>query len=91
MKTILLVAPFTGIVCLVVLFLISFLCVHITRLVTFGWKYQQKKPVPKKSEPPPEPEKKAPAQQEPIYYIVERKKRRAKSTYGEPKQFRFKD
>ena len=91
MKNLLLVTPFTGVVCLLLLFLISFFCVHIARLVKFGWKYQQKKPAPKKSEPAPESEKKAPAPQEPIYYIVERKKRRAKPTYGEPKQFRFKD
>ena len=37
-------------------------------------------------------EKKAPAErpQEPIYYIVERKTRRAKPSYGEPKEIRFK-
>ena len=88
--SLLLIKPFVGFLCIILLFLISFLCVHIARLVLFGWKYQQTKPSPQKSEPPP-PEKKAPAPQEPVYYIVERKKRRAKSSYGEPKAFRFKE
>lgn len=89
------VSPALGIVWSALLFLFCFLLVHIARLVQFGWKYKNAdKPAPKNEGPPkpPQAEKKAPAEekpQEPIYYIVE-KKRRAKTTFSEPKQIRFK-
>ena len=83
--------PLVGALSVSLLFIISFLCVHIVRLVKFGWIYQRKKLAFQKSEPVPTPEKQAPKPQEPVYYIVERKKRRAKSSYGEPKAFRFKE
>ncbi len=98
MNSLLSALPALGVVWSVVLFLLCFLCVHIARLVKFGWKYQSAdKPREKRDEPvkKEQPEKKAPAEpaqnapQEPIYYIVE-KKRRAKTTFGEPKQIRFK-
>jgi len=88
---------------LVLLFLVCFFGVHVTRLAKLGWEYQKQNAKPVQPPSPPEKtapekqengEKKAPAQettaQEPIYYIVERKQRRAKASYGEPKQIRFK-
>ena len=87
-----------GILWLFLLFGACFLLVHIARLVKFGWKYHKGNDAPASStEPakpakPPEKEKPTPTgnpPQEPIYYIVE-KKRRAKTSFGEPKQIRFK-
>ena len=79
-----------GAFCILFLFALCFVCVHLFKYAEIGWKHR-KKP----AEPPPLPEKtekeKAPAPpQEPIYYIVERKKRRAKSSYSEPKEIHFK-
>ena len=78
-----------------VFFAVFFLCVHLSKLVKKGWlagkneKSASKKQEPKKEEKPKEkpPETTAP---EPVYYIVERKKKRTKSSYGEPKEFKFK-
>ena len=84
-----------GILWIFLLFGACFLLVHIARLVKFGWAYQKKNETPappKEPTKPPEKEKPTPAEttpQEPIYYIVE-KKRRAKTSFGEPKQIRFK-
>jgi hypothetical protein len=84
-----------GIVCLILLFVFCFLCIHLLKFAQIGWTYQNNQ-TEKPTEPPIEKaenkENKAPAQnpQEPIYYIVEKKTKRAKSSYGEPKQIRFK-
>lgn len=80
------------------LFIFSFAIIHIAKLVLIGWNHQEhekSKADQDKSTTTHSPEKeenKAPADnpQEPIYYIVERKTKRAKSSYGEPKQIRFK-
>ena len=84
-----------GIFCLILLFLFCFLCVHLIKFAQIGWKHQNKqpeKPTDNTAEKTENKENKAPAQnpQEPIYYIVEKKTKRAKSSYGEPKQIRFK-
>ena len=71
------------------LFGLCFLLVHLAKLVKLGWAHRT---TPPKATPTSEKEeKKAPAStpQEPVYYIVE-KKRRAKTSFGEPKQIRFK-
>ena len=82
-----------GIVCAVLLFVLCFSLVHLARLVKFGWKYQaqnQEKPTRTTEQKPaqeqPKPKQETPA---PVYYIVERK-RKAKPSYTEPKQIRFK-
>lgn len=87
-----------GLFWLIGLFLFCFFGVHLIILATVGWKYQN--PFPKKeckthTDPTSQKEDKenkapTPTAQEPIYYIVERKTKRAKSSYGEPKQIRFK-
>lgn len=81
---------------LILLFALCFLCVHVARLVKFGWLYQNK------DAPPAKPQEKPPQQQkneeskpaaspssEPVYYIVERK-RKTRSSYSEPKRIDFK-
>ena len=76
-----------GIFSIGLLFGICFLLVHLSKLIRLGWENRATpaKPTPEKEE------KKAPATtpQEPVYYIVE-KKRRAKTSFSEPKQIRFK-
>ena len=88
----LLATPVSGVIWLLLLFVFCFLGVHILRLAKFGWDSQKRKPPTPQKETPPE--KKAPAPpstaQEPVYYIVEKKKKRPKTSYGEPKEFRFK-
>ena len=75
---------------LLFLLIFCFVGTHIILLARIGWLHQIKKD-DKPQDEPKNTENKAPAQpQEPIYYIVERKTKRAKSSYGEPKQFRFK-
>lgn len=74
----------------IILFFLCFLAIHSIKLIRLGLKalnepknepiQQEKKPADRKSG----------AEKEPIYYIVERKKRRAKTSYTEPKEFRFK-
>ncbi len=74
------------------LFIVCFLGVHIVKLARRGYEETLKV---KKGEQPqqsaPEQEKK-PVQKtpEPVYYIVEKKKKRPKSSYSDPKEFRFK-
>ena len=74
---------------LIFLFIFCFLGVHIFRLALIGIESfrNEDSTEEEKSE-----EKKAPSEQpkEPIYYIVEKKTKRAKSSYSEPKQIRFK-
>jgi hypothetical protein len=77
-------------------FCLCFFCVHVAILAKRGWKLsfiknrikKEKPPIKaeKTTKTPPEPQK----QPEPVYYIVERKKKRAKSSYSEPKEIRFK-
>lgn len=89
-NNLLLSLPAQGFLWLIFLFIFSFGSVHIFILAKIGAENIHKKedaPKPKEEETKKE---KAPAAEEPIYYIVERKTRRAKPTYGEPKQIRFK-
>ena len=85
------VSPFLGFLAVGLLFGLCFLAVHAVKLAKIGWKNHPYSPQKKQ-----ETEQKTSAHeqtsqaQEPIYYIVERKKKRAKQTYSEPKEFRFK-
>ena len=85
----LLVSSALGVVWLVLLFGVCFLCVHIIRLAKLGRKYQKEKLTAVKT--PPQQQEKAPPKDtgEPVYYIVE-KKRRNKTSSGEPKRIQFK-
>jgi hypothetical protein len=70
----------SGLIYLVLLFIICFCFVHIIKLAYIGFK-SLKKPVQeevKKQEKTPKP----------VYYIVEKK--RAKRSYSEPKEIEFK-
>ena len=81
-----------GIGLTVFLFLLCFLIVHFFVLAKIGWQTRQQ--TSPKSEPQTQKETPAPKEKErePIYYIVERKRTRTrpKTTYSEPKEFRFK-
>lgn len=88
-QNLLLASPALGILWVTLLFGLCFLGVHILKLARIGWGAPKTPPKTEKKEEKVE-EKKAPATQEPIYYIVERKTRRAKSSYTEPKEIRFK-
>lgn len=89
-KNLLLASPIVGFVWIALLFGFCFLSVHILKLARIGWQAPKSQaPQPQEKEEKKE-EKKTPAPQEPIYYIVERKTRRAKSSYTEPKEIRFK-
>ena len=88
-KNLLLILPIVGLLWGILLFGLCFLGVHILKLARIGLD-TQKLPTTQKETEKKEEEKKAPAVQEPVYYIVERKTRRAKSTYTQPKEFRFK-
>lgn len=97
LKNLLSATAVLGVFWLLLIFGGCFFVVHIARLVCFGWLYQKKgktqtpkeeKNDEKKSETKekaPEPKPSA----EPVYYIVERK-RKARQSYGEPKEIRFK-
>ncbi|MBQ8322699.1 MAG: hypothetical protein IJX91_01900 [Clostridia bacterium] len=92
----LLISSAFGILWLSLIFALCFFFVHLVRLAKFGqtWRKEQtakSENAEKKDPPPAPPEKKAPPKEtgEPIYYIVERK-RRTKSSFGEPKQIKFK-
>ena len=87
----LLLSSAVGIFWLVFLFALCFLGIHVAKLARLGmsWRKQQRQTPPKpESEKKPPPEKKSDGA-EPVYYIVERKKR-TKSSFGEPKQIKFK-
>ncbi len=78
-----------GVFCLLFLFALVFVCVHILTCAKMGWRKGKKKPcdtaqenTAKEKAPAPPPE--------PIYYIVEKKRTRTKSKYGTPKEIRFK-
>ena len=82
----------SGIGLTVFLFLLCFLIVHFFVLAKIGWQTRQQ--TTNQNDPPAQKETPAPKEKErePIYYIVERKRTRArpKTTYSEPKEFRFK-
>lgn len=90
MQTLLLSSAF-GIFWLILLFALCFVGVHVLRLARIGQSYRKQERTVQKDEPvKEEPKQEAPpATSEPVYYIVERKKR-VKSSFGEPKQIRFK-
>ena len=69
-----------GILYLVLTFLGCFILVHFIKLAYLGLLAQKK---------PPEEEKKPEPKPEPIYYIVEKK--RAKKTYSNPREIKFKE
>ena len=83
--------PVKGFFCILLLFSFCFFLVHLARLVLIGAKTIQKvSPPPTEKKEEEKATKKALASQEPIYYIVEKKTRRAKPSYQEPKQIKFK-
>ena len=89
MKTFHLLAfsPVAGGFWLIMLFIFSFLLVHLLLFAKAGWEAKrQKKEPPRQEEKPAPPEKKQP---EPIYYIVEKKKKRPKSAYSPPREIHF--
>lgn len=90
LKNLLAVSPIVGLVWIALLFGFCFLGVHILKLAHIGWNAPKTQEKPQETNEEKKEEKKAPAKEEPIYYIVERKTRRAKSTYTEPKEIRFK-
>ena len=83
--------PFKGLLFLTLLFLVCLIGVHVVQLTKLGWEYKIKRATENESAEKQKEEKKPPTQDagEPVYYIVERKTRRVKSSYGEPKQIRF--
>lgn len=82
-------SPAQGLLWMLFIFVFCFLGVHVLKLALIGASNLQTKPpsTPEKTE-----EKKPLTEnpKEPVYYIVERKTRRAKSSYSEPKEIRFK-
>lgn len=93
MKNLLLSLPTQGFLWCILLFSVCIIGVHFTLLARLGATYCSEKQKQREDKAKEEKEKSAPAektQQEPIYYIVERKQRRAKPSYGEPKEIRFK-
>ena len=92
----LLFSPMLGIFWIAFLFAFCFLFVHTARLAKIGRHYQKqalaKKSEEQKQEPEEKTDKEKPSPQterEPVYYIVE-KKRRAKTSFSQPKEIRFK-
>ena len=92
----LLFSPALGIFWVCFLFAFCFLSVHVARLAKIGREFQKQNATKEQNEEPKEQEeptkKQTPppqTQREPIYYIVE-KKRRAKTSFSEPKEIRFK-
>ena len=78
-----------GVFCLIFLFVLVFVCVHILKCAKIGWLKHRKKH-DESAEKPPQKEKAPASPPEPIYYIVEKKRVRTKSKYSEPKEIRFK-
>ena len=71
-----------GLVYILLTFLACFSLVHIIKLTVVGFlSFKRKKPQPE--------EKKPEVKKEPVYYIVEKK--RAKRTYSEPREIKFKE
>lgn len=91
MERLLITSAGAGIVWAIVLFLVCFFSIHIAKLANLGRQAQKRleQSAPPKQDPPAEKKAPAPSAQEPIYYIVE-KKRRAKQTFSEPKEIKFK-
>ena len=77
-----------GAFCLLFLFALVFVCVHILKCAKIGWRKGKKKSIDTAQENTAK--EKAPAPPEPIYYIVEKKRTRTKPKYGTPKEIRFK-
>ena len=73
-----------GLVYLLLTFFACFAVVHIIKLTVVGFLSVKRKKPPE--QPPP---KKPEVKKEPVYYIVERK--RAKKTYSEPREIKFKE
>lgn len=72
-----------GLVYLLLTFFACFAIVHVIKLAVVGFLSVKRKKPP---EPPP---KKPEVKKEPVYYIVERK--RAKKSYSEPREIKFKE
>ena len=89
-QNLLAVSPIIGFVWITLLFGFCFLGVHILKLARIGWNAPKTQAPPQHTGEEKKEEKKTPAKEEPIYYIVERKTRRAKTSYTEPKEIRFK-
>ena len=89
MNTLLLSVAVKGVFYVVFLFAVCFFGVHLARLVGFGWENKNRS-TPQKPEPPPEKKTPETTSREQVYYIVERKRRKPKTSYGEPKEIRFK-
>lgn len=90
MENLLITRAGAGVIWALVLFIICFFAVHITRLANLGRQAQKRMQQDSPPKPTEEPEKKAPQPSgEPIYYIVE-KKRRAKTSFSPPKEIKFK-
>lgn len=79
-----------GVFCLIFLFVLVFVCVHILKCAKIGWLKHRKKQHDESAEKPPQKEKAPASPPEPIYYIVEKKRVRTKPKYSEPKEIRFK-
>ena len=75
---------------LFLLFSLCFLGVHLTKIAINGWCLYDEKPREAPPEQVPERKTEPPQSPAPIYYIVEKKRRRSKTSYGEPKEIRFK-
>lgn len=72
-----------GILYVLLTFIACFALVHIIKLTVVGFlSFKRKKP-------PVQAEKKPEVKKEPVYYIVEKK--RAKRTYSEPREIKFKE
>lgn len=72
-----------GLVYVMLTFLICFALVHFIKLAVVGFMSCKRKKTPQPTEKKPEVKK------EPVYYIVEKK--RAKRTYSEPREIKFKE
>ena len=79
-----------GLLWCALLFILPFIAVHGIKLALIGWQTYKKKSEPQKSQPAPKNEPPPTQPTEPVYYIVEKKQRRAKPSYSDPKQIRFK-
>ena len=85
-----------GCVWLIVIFALCFCGVHLLRLAKMGWDSTAQKQqrttetADKRKDPAPPPPTPPTPQPEPVYFIVERKKKRAKNSYEQPKEIRFK-
>lgn len=88
-------APLTGLGALLLLFLLSFLLVHVAKLAFVGYRQYKKQDDAPAAPPPEQQEKKAKpkALPAPVYYLVEKKKirKKPKTKYEEPKRINFEE